>query len=138
MSKIERHALIPRGATAASSAYSHGIAVDLGKTRLVFVTGQIAIDDAGEVVAFDFETQVRFVYDRVAAILDAGGLGMQNVAKAQIFLTDPRDLATASRIHDELLAEANAAVTFLGVNALVRKACRIELEVIAAAQLPDD
>jgi hypothetical protein len=37
-----RTELAPKTRTAPSSAYSHGISIDIGATRMIFVTGQIA------------------------------------------------------------------------------------------------
>jgi len=128
---VYREKLVPAGGTPPSSGYSHGLAVDVGDTRIVFVTGQIAIDDAGDVISTDVEVQTRYVFDRIEAILDAGGLSMKDVVKAQIFLTDMSDFPLVSSIRDEYFDKPRPTSTLIEVGALVRPTCYIEIEVIA-------
>ncbi|HET8956711.1 MAG TPA: RidA family protein [Solirubrobacterales bacterium] len=133
---VDREKLVPAGGAPPSSAYSHGLSVDVGDTRIVFVTGQIAIDDAGDVISTDVEVQTRFVFARIGAILHAGGLSMNDVVKAQIFLTDLRDLAIVSSVRDEYFDDPRPATTLVEVGALVRPTCHVEIEVTAIAKRP--
>ncbi len=98
---------------------------------MVFVTGQIAIDDDGNVISTDIEIQTRFVFERVRTILGASGAFMQDVVKAQIFLTNIDDSALVSAIRNEYFDEPRPASTLVEVGALVRPTCHIEVEVIA-------
>jgi 2-iminobutanoate/2-iminopropanoate deaminase len=100
---------------------------------MVFVTGQIAIDDDGAVISTDVEVQTRFVFERVRAILAAGGLTMRDIVKAQIFLTDIGDFDVVSAIRNEYFGEPRPVSTLVEVGALVRPTCHIELEVVAIA-----
>ena len=128
---INREELVPAGGTPPSSAYSHGLAVDVGDTRIVFVTGQIAIDDAGDVISTDVEVQTRYVFGQIEAILDAGGLSMRDVVKAQIFLTDMRAFPLVSSIRDEYFDKPRPTSTLVEVGALVQSTCHVEIEVTA-------
>lgn len=128
---MKREKLTPAGGTPPSSAYSHGLVVDIGATRMVFVTGQIAIDDDGEVISTDVEVQTRYVFERIKAILEVGCASMKDVVKAQIFLTNMEDFALVSAIRNEYFDEPRPVSTLVEVRALVRPTCHIEIEVIA-------
>lgn len=128
---MKREKLTPADGTPPTSAYSHGLVVDLGSAHMVFVTGQIAIDDAGAVISTDVEVQTRFVFERVKAVLAAGGASLRDVVKAQIFLTNIGDLALVSGIRDEYFSASRPASTLVAVEALVRPSCHIEVEVVA-------
>lgn len=128
---MERVKLTPAGAATAMGAYSHGLAVDVGDATLVFVTGQIAIDADGNVVSDDVAEQTRFVFERIAAILGEAGASMDNVVKAQIFLTDIDDFGVVSPIRDEFFATSEPVSTLLEVSNLVKAGCKIEVEVVA-------
>jgi 2-iminobutanoate/2-iminopropanoate deaminase len=123
--------LNPADMTPPMGAYSHGISVPVGDARMIFVTGQIAIDSEGNFVSDDIEVQTRFVFERIRAILEAGGTSMRDVVKAQIFLTDIKDFAAVSAIRNEYFGESRPTSTLVEVTALVRDGCKVEVEVIA-------
>jgi len=47
--------IVPEGSAEIMGAYSHGLKVDMGETKMIFVTGQIAQDSQGNVVCEDIE-----------------------------------------------------------------------------------
>jgi 2-iminobutanoate/2-iminopropanoate deaminase len=128
---MERQKLSPADMTPPMGAYSHGVVVPIGESRMIFVTGQIPVDGDGNLVSADIEAQTRFVFERVRAILEAGDASMLDVVKAQIFLTDINDFAKVSAIRNEYFAESRPASTLVEVKALVREGCNVEVEVIA-------
>jgi 2-iminobutanoate/2-iminopropanoate deaminase len=128
---MERQKLNPADMTPPMGAYSHGYVVPVGDARLIFVTGQIPIDSEGNLVSDDIETQTRFVFERIASILEAGNASMLDVVKAQIFLTDMSDFAKVSAIRNQYFDEARPVSTLVEVSALVREGCKVEVEVIA-------
>ena len=57
--------------------------------QLLFVSGQVALDLAtGAMVSGGIEDQTRRVMRNLAAILEAGGSGLDRVVKATVYLTD--------------------------------------------------
>ena len=57
--------------------------------HLLFVSGQVALDPAtGTMVSGGIEDQTRRVMRNLAAILEAGGSGLDQVVKATVYLTD--------------------------------------------------
>jgi 2-iminobutanoate/2-iminopropanoate deaminase len=128
---MNRQQLSPAGQTPPMGAYSHGIEVSVGDARMIFVTGQIAVDSAGNLVSGDIEQQTRFVFQQIVSILEAGNSSMRDVVKAQIFLTNIDDFAKVSAIRNEYFEESRPVSTLVEVNALVREGCKVEVEVVA-------
>ncbi len=125
--------IIPESFTPTMGAYSHGLTVELSDAKLVFVTGQIAMDKEGNVVSEDIEEQTRFVFENIKQILEAAGAGFKDVVKAQLFLTDIKDFAKVSPIRNEYFGKSKPVSTLVEVSALVKEGCKIEVEVIAIA-----
>ena len=84
---MERQRLMPRGhwgwRNEAWSTLSQGWRVG----NLVFVGGQVALDDKGEVIApGDIEAQTRAVYMAIDAVLQEAGARMSDVVKINSYL----------------------------------------------------
>src|SRR3954468_10935061 len=74
-------------APAAIGPYSQAVVVPVGGQRMVFCSGQIALDPAtGALVEGDIGAQTRQVLDNLGAVLAAAGAGFANVVKTTIFL----------------------------------------------------
>ena len=130
MDSIEK--LQPTGSPVPMGAYSHGIKVPLPGAELLFVTGQIALDTEGNVVApNDAARQAEVVFASVNSILQAGGMSMDNVVKAQIFLTNIDDFAAVSAVRNRYFTVSRPVSTLVEVARLVREGCCVEVEVIA-------
>lgn len=115
-----------------TKSYSQGILVPLGSADMMFVTGQVAQDLDGNVIApNDAEKQTEVIYQRISDILNEGGMTLEDVVKAQIFLTDIADGPTVSRIRDQIFKSAKPVSTLVEVNALVKVGCCVEIEVTA-------
>ncbi len=113
-------------------AYSHGYSVNLGGSKIIFTTGQIALDKNGEVVApNDVEEQTRFVYDSLNKILAEEGSSLDDVVKTTIYVTDMNDFPKISKVRNEYLSRSEPVSTLVEVSKLVKPDCKIEIEVIA-------
>lgn len=128
---MQRRLVTPENFTPAMGAYSHGLVIDLSDASLIFVTGQIALDEKGQLVSDDVEVQTRYVFDRVKRVLEVCGASIEDVVKVQIFLTDVKDFPKVSPIRNEYFATAKPVSTLVEVSALVREGCKVELEVVA-------
>ena len=60
---------------------------------------------------------------------------MDDVAKAQIFLTDVADFEVVTPIRNEFFQNSEPASTLVEVPALVREGCKVEVEVTAIRKL---
>ena len=130
MSKLK--IINPKTLRQPTKAYSQGIVVPIGDTELMFVTGQVAQDIEGKIIApNDAKIQTEVVYSRISDILRDAGMTMENVVKAQIFVTNIKDSPIISKVRDEIFKVAKPVSTLVEVTNLVKEGCCVEIEVIA-------
>lgn len=114
-------------APAAIGPYSQAIAAG----DCVFVSGQIGLDPAsGELKGADLDTQARQALSNLAAILKAAGCGLNQVAAADVFLTDMKDFAPFNRIYEEFFGSHRPARAVVAVKELPKNAV-VEIKCIA-------
>jgi reactive intermediate/imine deaminase len=104
-------------------------AVRVGDT--VYVSGQIPLDPAGQLVAGDIEAEIRRVFENLKAIAEAAGGSLAHVAKLTVFLTDLAHFAKVNEIMATYFAAPYPARAAIGVAQLPRGA-RVEMECILA------
>ena len=113
-------------------AYSHGYTVEIGDTKLIFTTGQIALDKDGNVLYPDDPAkQTEFIYESLDKILKEAGASLDDVVKTTIFLTDMNDFVKISPIRNKYFKNSEPVSTLVEVSKLVKPGCRVEIEVIA-------
>jgi 2-iminobutanoate/2-iminopropanoate deaminase len=118
-------------APAAIGPYSQAVVVPVGDQRMVFCSGQIALDPAtGALVEGDVSAQTRRVLENLGAVLAAAGASFANVVKTTIFLADMADFATVNAIYGERFPSDPPARATVAAAALPRNA-RVEIEAIA-------
>jgi len=118
-------------APAAIGPYSQAVVVPVGGQRMVFCSGQIALDPAtGQVVEGDISVQTRRVLDNLGAVLAAAGAKLSDVVKTTIFLADMADFATVNAIYGERFAHDPPARATVAASGLPRNV-RVEIEAIA-------
>lgn len=131
-----RKQIVPTDFTPTMGAYSHGLSVTVNpSSRMIFVTGQIAMNAKGEVVApGDAAAQAEFVFENVKLILAADKATLDDVVKVQIFLTNMDDFAKVSLVRNKYLEKSKPVSTLVEVSRLVKDGCCIEVEVIAMVE----
>ncbi len=112
--------------------YSH-VAVASGK-KIVFVSGQVALDSGGNLVgAGDLAAQARQAFRNLIAALGSAGAAPRDIAKITWYVVnyseDVRPALVAAR--REAFGEHAPASTLIGVQALARPDFLIEVEAIA-------
>jgi len=114
--------IYPEGCTVPRGAYSPGLLVEHGGARTLFVTGQLAVDPDGGVIAPDDATvQTEFIFGQIGAILGAAKMGFGDVVKVQTFLTNMHDFEKFTK----------PVSTLLEVKGLAHEGCCVEIEVVA-------
>lgn len=69
---------------------------------LLFVSGMIPLDPrSGELVSGDFEAEVRQALENLKAVIEAGGMGLENVLKTTVFLKDLANFGKFNEIYAE-------------------------------------
>jgi 2-iminobutanoate/2-iminopropanoate deaminase len=116
----------PRG------AYSPGLLVEHDGVSTLFVTGQLAVDPEGKVVApYDATAQTEYVFQLVGSVLRAAGMDFGDVVKVQTFLTHMPDFEKFSLVRNRFFADSRPVSTLLEVKGLAREGCCVEIEVVA-------
>jgi 2-iminobutanoate/2-iminopropanoate deaminase len=119
------------GAPSALGPYSQGIVLPVGDRKLVFVSGQIAIDPAkGELIDGAPAEQVRRVLENVRAVLQAAGSDLAKVVKTTMFLVDMDDFASCNAAYAEYFTESPPARATVEVSKLPLGSA-VEMDVIA-------
>ena len=116
-----------------TAGYSHVAAVPAG-SRLVFVSGQIAADADGTIVApGDWEAQTRQVFRNLERALAAEDATWSDVIKLTYFVTDTAEMAAIRSVRDEFVDTATPpASSLFRVAGLVHPDLLIEIEPVAA------
>lgn len=116
-------------------AYSHGYSVEIGDARMIFTTGQIALDKEGTVLFPDDPAkQAEFIFVSLQQILSEAGATLDDVVKTTIFLTDINDFSKVSPVRNVFFKNSEPVSTLVEVSKLVKPGCRVEIEVIAVMQ----
>lgn len=118
-------------APAAVGPYSQAVRIAAG-ADLVFLSGQIGLEPStGELVAENFEAQVRQAFANLEAVVQAAGGSLENIVKLTLFLTDLGKFAAANAIMAECIPQPFPARSTVGVASLPKSA-QFEVEAIIA------
>jgi len=125
---MSKQIIFTADAPAAIGTYSQ--AVRVGNT--VWVSGQIPMDPKTmALIEGDFEAQTRQVFDNLRAIVAAAGATLDDVVKANVYLTDLSHFALVNKVMADYFREPYPARAAVGVAALPRGA-QVEVECIVA------
>jgi enamine deaminase RidA (YjgF/YER057c/UK114 family) len=110
--------------------YSQGIRTDGG--TLVFIAGQTASDEHGQVVGTgDIEQQAERVFQNLGAVLAAAGGSFDNLVMTTTYLTDISYREAYSRIRLKYYGSTPPTSTLIVVKALGHEDFLIEIDGIA-------
>jgi enamine deaminase RidA (YjgF/YER057c/UK114 family) len=117
-----------------AAGYSHVAEITGGK--LVYIAGQVAIDQAGNLVGKDdFRAQVEQVFKNLDAAVKSAGGDFHSVVKLNYFCAesvDPSQTPVVREIRDKYVDTAHPPTsTFVVVKRLVRPEWLIEVEAVA-------
>lgn len=128
---MERKIVRTAEAPAAIGPYSQAVVVPVGDKRMVFCSGQIALDPAtGDLIEGDVEAQTRRALVNLGAVLAAAGASYANVVKTTIFLASMDDFATVNAVYAERFAHDPPARSTVQA-AKLPKGALVEIEAIA-------
>ncbi len=116
---------------ASTGNYTHGTAVS-GAGRMVFVSGQVPWADEDGKVPESFADQCRLTWRNVLAVLAEAGMGVINLAKVTIYLSDRRYREANARIRHEILGDHVPALTIV-ITDIYSEEWLLEIEAIAVA-----
>ncbi len=116
-----------------SAGYSKYVEVDLGTSKMVFLSGQVAFDANGNTVGKDdFEQQAEHIFQSIKSIVEKAGGSMDNVIKLTNYVTDVANLPTFRKVRDKYInTNQPPASTTMEVSKFVKDDLLLEVEVVA-------
>jgi 2-iminobutanoate/2-iminopropanoate deaminase len=129
---MTRQAIQTNGAPAPVGPYSQ--AIRSGDS--VFCSGQVGLDPLTGELVDGLEAQAERALRNLQAVLDAAGLGFDDVVKTTIFLADVKDFAAVNAIYARFMPEPPPARSTIGVGGLPKGAL-VEIEAIAHRPIVD-
>jgi len=125
----------PKGVPAPVGTYSHVARVEVGDAVFLYLSGQVAQDNEGNVVGVgDMVAQATVVYENIKAILEAHGASTANVIKMTSFVTDMSQLASIRSLRTTYFSAPYPASTLVAVSQLAHPDWLLEIEVVAVIQ----
>ncbi len=115
------------------TGYTHVVEVTGGRT--LYVSGQIALDQAGHVVGQgDLKAQTRQVFENLKAALGASGATFDHVVKITVFMTDVSEIQAFREVRDRYFTKELPASSLVQVVRLARPELMIEIEAVAVVE----
>ena len=121
-----KHVISSPKAPAAVGPYSQ--AIELNGT--VFVSGQLPIDPAKGEMPEDVGSQTITSLNNIKMILEEAGLGMDDIVKTTVLLTDIGDFAEMNNVYAQFFPDSKPARVCYQVSALP-KGAKVEIDAIA-------
>jgi 2-iminobutanoate/2-iminopropanoate deaminase len=106
--------------------YSHAVRTG-GR---LFTSGQIPIDAGGRVVGEDIASQTEQALRNLGAVLEAAGLGPNDVVKTTVYMTDLSLFGEMNEVYGRFFGDDPPARSTVGVAALP-KGVLVEVEAVA-------
>jgi enamine deaminase RidA (YjgF/YER057c/UK114 family) len=115
----------------ARGTYSHTAVVTGGRT--VYVSGQVAFDEAGRVVGTTFAEQAERVLDNLQVALAAGGAQYAHIVKMNVYVRDltAEKVRSFREIRVRRFGSHQPASTLVATPALVHEDLMLEVEAVA-------
>ena len=126
---MKKH-LHTKNSPAAIGPYSQAVLVD----NLVFLSGQISLNNKGKIVAGTVEQQAQQIFTNIEAILVEAGGTLNDLVKLTIFLTSLDDFEVINKTMMSRLTRPYPARSCVEVSALP-KSSTVEVEAIARISL---
>lgn len=122
-----RETLSTTSAPGAIGPYSQAIRA---QGSFVFLSGQIPLTPAGELVSGDVKDQTSQVLKNIEAVLTEAGLTLANVVKTTIFLSSMDHFAAVNEVYGTAFSVNPPARSCVAVKTLPKNV-DVEIEVIA-------
>ena len=123
---MSRQAISTGGAPAAIGPYSQAIR----SGDMVFCSGQLGLEPVSGELVDGVEAQAERALRNLQSVLDAAGLGFDDIVKTTIFLVDIGDFAAVNAVYARFIADPPPARSTVQVAALP-KGGLVEIEAIA-------
>jgi len=113
--------------------FAHVARLDLGDGALLVLSGQVAVDDDGDVVGpGDVTAQSERIFELIGGMLAAHGASFADVLHVRTFMTDLGDLPGYGQVRRRYFPSTPPASTTVEVSGLFLPGAVLEVEVTAA------
>lgn len=116
-----------KNAPTAAGPYSQAVIAG----DLVFASGQLGINPVSGILADGIIEQTEQSIRNIGAVLNASGLGYEDVVKTTCYLGDMRDFAAFNEVYGKYFS-AKPARSCVGVSALPKNAM-VEIDAVAVS-----
>lgn len=100
--------------------------------NIVEVTGTVAFGDDGQVVGKnDPYAQTKYIYQKIASVLERTGAAMKDVVRIRMFVTDISKWEEYGRAHSEFFKEIKPCLSMIEISALIDPGYLVEIETTA-------
>jgi enamine deaminase RidA (YjgF/YER057c/UK114 family) len=132
----DSQAIIPDGMRRTADAYRSSPAVSVAGGCLIFISGQVGVDEAGQPIA-DPEAQFVAAIENLREILEAAGGSLADVVEMTTYFTSMGDLPVFVTVKDRFFTTTPyPAWTAIGVNELALPGLRVEIKATAGLRSP--
>ncbi|KXK02485.1 MAG: Rid family detoxifying hydrolase [Ignavibacteriaceae bacterium] len=97
---------------------------------LIYTSGQISIDNSGNVTSSDIESQTRTVLTNIQSLLNENNSGLGEVLKVTIYLKSMDEFAAMNKVYAEFFGTSLPARSTIEVSRLP-KDVKVEIDVVA-------
>ncbi|AYL95713.1 RidA family protein [Mucilaginibacter celer] len=113
--------------------YSHAVVVDLGKYKMVIMSGQVGLDQDGKLAGNgDLSSQTEQVFTNIKNIVEAAGGTMNDLVELNYYLMDASQVKLVRSIRDKFVnTKQPPASTLVQVSKLFRDDILIEIKAVA-------
>ena len=119
--------ILPKGWEKPSAPISHAVK----KGNMVFLAGQVALSEAGDLVGKgDIKMQTKQVLENIRACLEAAGAKMEDVVSTNVFLPDVSNYGAMNEVYRQYFTghfPARATV----ITGLVKEEFLVEISAVA-------
>ena len=125
---MDKKVIVSEAVPKAVGPYSQ--AIQLG--GMVYTSGVLPLDTVtGQVSGGDIKTQTEKVIENLENTLKAAGLGLENIVKTTVFMTNLADFADMNEVYAKAFKNSYPARTTVQVTALPR-GVMVEIEAVAS------
>jgi len=102
----------------------------IGFEKLIFTSGQIALDRTGTIKSDNIKEQTKTVIENLRHVLDDNGSSLENVLKTTVYLCNMNDFTEMNEVYSQYFDKSMPARSTVEV-ARLPKNVKVEIDVIA-------
>jgi len=123
---MKSQTIIPKGWEKPSAPYSYAVK----KGNMVFIAGQVAINEQGELVGKgDVKAQTKQILENIQSCLQAAGARLEDVVSVQVFLTDVSSYGPMNEVYRGYFPE-NFPARATVITGLVKEEFLVEISAV--------